>query len=105
MHFVIRTNTIVLYFNLLSEASALFWKKYYFRFVALNKTFGFKVYRIPDPGFDPGVRFPFFLIETPSITGQKLYIDVMAATVYERENYSGEIYLVLPTSFIRPCGL
>ena len=65
--FKIRTNTIVLYFNLLSEASALFWKKYYFRFVALNKTFGFKVYRIPDPGFDPGVRFPFFLIETPSI--------------------------------------
>ena len=27
MYFVIRTNTIVLYFNLLSEASALFWKK------------------------------------------------------------------------------
>ena len=61
--------------------------------------------RIPDPGFDPGVRFPFFLIETPSITGQKLFIDIMAATVYERDNYSGEIYLVLPTSFIRPCGL
>ena len=60
MYFVIRTNTIVLYFNLLSEASALFWKKYYFRFVALNKTFGFKVYRIPDPGFDPGVSFLSF---------------------------------------------
>lgn len=39
MYFVVRTNTIVLYFSLLSEASALFWKKYYFRFVALNKTF------------------------------------------------------------------
>ena len=24
--------------------------------------------RIPDPGFDPEVRFPLFLIETPSIT-------------------------------------
>ena len=31
MYFVVRTNTIVLYFNLFSEASSSFWKKYYFK--------------------------------------------------------------------------
>ena len=59
MYFVVRANTIVLYFNLLSEASASFWKKCYFLRPKQNFS-GLKY-------IDPGVPFPFFFIETPSL--------------------------------------
>ena len=43
--------------------------------------------------FDLGLRFSFSLIETLSITGQNLSVLKMAATVYERDNCTGDILL------------
>ena len=44
--------------------------------------------------FDPGLRFSFFLIETLPITGKNfLSVLKMAATVYERDNCTGDILL------------
>ena len=43
--------------------------------------------------FDLGLRFSIFLIETISITDQNLSVLTMAATVYERDNCTGDILL------------
>ena len=61
-------------------------------------------------GFDPGLRFSFFLVETLSITGQ-IFLSVvkLTVTVYERDSCRDDLnrcllFEVIKSSFVIKCN-
>ena len=104
MYFVVGTNTIVLYFDLFSEASASFWK-YDFRrpkqnVSGLNRN---NQRKSQIPGSTLRCDFLSFNIETPSITGQYNGSDRLRKGQLQRRDISGPFNVLhSPLTSLRP---